>query len=141
MGPKNNPYEDGFFAILIIFPSDYPNHGPEFRFKNKIYHLRVDPKNGRICIGSINSWRACGKVKGQSYNVKRALIDIFCFFMRIVLFHHMTMRWLSNSQIIPKNFMKKQKNGQNYTHHLSSFVGFILFLTSKNYLNFMFNNF
>ena len=77
IGPKNTPYEDGLFTILIIeiilwvnkfhafissityyfsiFPSDYPNHGPEFRFKNKIYHLRVDPKNGRICIGSINS--------------------------------------------------------------------------------------
>jgi len=80
-GPRDTPYEDGIFTILITFPSDYPSHGPEFRFKNKIYHLCVDPKNGHICIASINSWRTCGKVKGgQIYNVKRALIDIFCFF-------------------------------------------------------------
>ena len=79
-GPKNTPYEGGIFTILILFPSDYPKHGPEFRFKNKIYHLCVDPKNGHICFAAINSWRSIGKVNGQIYNVKRALIDIFCFF-------------------------------------------------------------
>ena len=44
VGPKDTPYEGGIFTIIIIFPRDYPNHGPEFRFKNKIYHLCVDPK-------------------------------------------------------------------------------------------------
>ena len=80
LGPKNTPYADGIFTILIIFPFDYPNHGPEFKFRNKIYHLCVGPEDGHICFSAINEWRTCGKVKGQIYNVKRALIDIFCFF-------------------------------------------------------------
>ena len=80
IGPKNTPYENGIFTILITFPGDYPNHGPEFRFKNKIYHLGVNPENGDMCIAAINSWRISGYIKEQSYNVKRAIIDIFCFF-------------------------------------------------------------
>ena len=84
-GPKNTPYEGGLFFISIIFPEDYPTHGPEFKFLNKIYHLNVDWKNdlGHICINSINSWRTSGKVIGRPvYTVKQALLDIFCLFFK-----------------------------------------------------------
>ena len=84
-GPKNTPYEGGLFFISITFPEDYPNHGPEFKFKNQIYHLNVDWKNdkGHICINSINSWRTSGKVIGRPvYTVKQALFDIFCLFYK-----------------------------------------------------------
>ncbi len=54
IGPENTPYEGGLFTLLAIFPIDYPNHGPEFKFLNKIYHLNVESKNsdyfGHICI-------------------------------------------------------------------------------------------
>ena len=82
-GPTKTPYENGFFTIIILFPKDYPNHGPEFKFKNKIYHLNVDFKNdfGHICINSLNEWRLTGRVTGKPYyNVKQALFDIFCLF-------------------------------------------------------------
>ena len=88
LGPKNTPYENGLFIISIIFPNDYPNHGPEFKFKNKIYHLNVvcdeNKKDfGHICINSINSWRLSGKVNGKpGYAVKQALLDIFCLFYK-----------------------------------------------------------
>ena len=85
VGPKNTPYEGGLFTISITFPEDYPNHGPEFKFLNKIYHLNVDfDKNiGHICINSINEWRVTGKVSGKPiYTVKQALFDIFCLFFR-----------------------------------------------------------
>ena len=84
VGPRNTPYEGGLFTIYAFFPSDYPNHGPEFKFKNKIYHLNVDnsPKDfGHICINSINEWRIAGKVKNLPfYTMKQALFDIFCLF-------------------------------------------------------------
>ena len=85
VGPKNTPYDGGLFTLTIAFPQDYPNHGPEFKFKNKIYHLNVDFKEdyGHICINSINEWRLTGKVKGREfYNVKQALLDIFCLFYK-----------------------------------------------------------
>ena len=83
MGPKNTPYDGGLFTITITFPQDYPNHGPEFKFKNRIYHLNVDFQKdfGHICINSINEWRTTGKVTGKPiYTVKQALFDIFCLF-------------------------------------------------------------
>jgi len=83
MGPKNTPYDGGLFTITITFPPDYPNHGPEFKFKNRIYHLNVDFQKdfGHICINSINEWRTTGKVTGKPiYTVKQALFDIFCLF-------------------------------------------------------------
>jgi len=83
MGPKNTPYDGGLFTIAINFPPDYPNHGPEFKFKNRIYHLNVDFQRdlGHICINSINEWRTTGKVTSKPiYTVKQALFDIFCLF-------------------------------------------------------------
>ena len=83
MGPKNTPYDGGLFTIGITFPPDYPLHGPEFKFKNKIYHLNVDFQNdfGHICINSLNEWRTTGKVTNKpNYTVKQALFDIFCLF-------------------------------------------------------------
>ena len=83
VGPKNTPYEGGLFTISVTFPQDYPNHGPEFKFKNKIYHLNVDFKNdfGHICINNLNNWKISGKVKDYPfYTIKQALFDIFCLF-------------------------------------------------------------
>ena len=85
VGPVNTPYNGGLFTLFIIFPNDYPNHGPEFRFKNKMYHLNVvsdESSNefGHICVNSINEWRVTGRVKGGFYTIKQALFDIFCLF-------------------------------------------------------------
>ena len=84
-GPKNTPYEDGIFQLLVIFPLDYPLHGPEFKFLNKIIHLNVDQRLerdfGHISLNYLNEWRVTGKVfKKKFYNVKCALFDIFCLF-------------------------------------------------------------
>ena len=83
VGPTNTPYAGGLYTIFATFPPDYPAHGPEFKFMNKIYHLNVDFKNdlGHICLSSINSWRTSGKVKDLPfYTMKQALFDIFCLF-------------------------------------------------------------
>ena len=83
LGPKYTPYEGGIFTIKITFPEDYPNHGPDFKFINKIYHLNVDYRNdlGHISLSTLNYWRVSGKVYNlPTYNVKHALFDIFCLF-------------------------------------------------------------
>ena len=83
LGPGGTPYENGLFTILVNFPQDYPNHGPEFKFMSKIYHLNVDCERdfGHICISKLNDWRIRGKVKDLPfYTVKQALLDIFCLF-------------------------------------------------------------
>ena len=85
VGPRTTPYEGGLFTIIITFPPNYPSLGPEFKFKNKIYHLNVDCSEngdfGHICINSLNEWKTTGKVTDKpGYAVKQALFDIFCLF-------------------------------------------------------------
>ena len=80
LGAKDTPYAGGLYTIFATFPPDYPAHGPEFKFMNKIYHLNVDFKNdlGHICLSSINSWRTSGKVKdlpGVRYHTVRGTLD------------------------------------------------------------------
>ena len=84
-GPDGTPYEGGIFTIRITFPCNYPKAGPEFRFRNNIYHLNVDftdqNKLGHICLNYLNEWETTGKVVDKPcYGVKQALIDIFCLF-------------------------------------------------------------
>ena len=82
-GPKETPYENGIFTIIISFPPDYPRKGPEFKFLNKSYHLNVDFKNnlGHISLNHLNEWATSGKVRVfPTYGIKQALFDIFCLF-------------------------------------------------------------
>ena len=85
IGPKKTPYEGGLFTIRISFPFDYPSHGPDFRFLNRVYHLNVDneckARLGHISLNFLNEWEATGKVNEKPvYGVKQALFDIFCLF-------------------------------------------------------------
>ena len=84
-GPKDTPYANGIFLLKIYFPHDYPHHGPDFRFVNKIYHLNVDFRNmdtlGHISCNHLNEWHTTGKVHDwPEYGIKQALFDIFCLF-------------------------------------------------------------
>ena len=90
-GPIGTPYEDGFFTLKVSFPSDFPKHGPEFKFMNKIYHLNVGNENtdekekncGHICHPHLNEWRSTGKVHNYSkYNVREAIYDIYDLFYK-----------------------------------------------------------
>ena len=114
VGPANTPYEDGLFTLNIIFPNDYPSHGPEFRFKNKMYHLNVnskenDPEFGHVCLSSVNSWRVSGQVKGSFYTVKQALFDIFCIIKELMLL--LMSKWQNYFWKILKLLIMKQKDG------------------------------
>ena len=83
VGPFNTPYKSGVFIIKISFTNDYPNHGPLFRFMNKIYHLNVNPEDGMISLNYLNEWHLTGKVTGKSvYTIKQALFDIFYLFYK-----------------------------------------------------------
>ena len=55
LGPQDTPYANGLFYLTADFPDDYPNHGPEVKFKNKMYHLNVS-NNGHVCISTLNKW-------------------------------------------------------------------------------------
>lgn len=48
-GPKDCPYEGGFFKLQLFLPADYPMTAPKCLFITKIYHPNID-NIGRICL-------------------------------------------------------------------------------------------
>ena len=82
LGPKNTPYDGGFFILSIEYGLDYPNHGAQIKFKNKIFHPTInlgensENLKGLICNPSLNSWKEKGKVDGKPFNLKKAIFEI-----------------------------------------------------------------
>ena len=57
IGPTDTPSAGGMFFLTADFPETYPKDKPEVKFTNKIYHLNVSPRNGHICISTLNQWK------------------------------------------------------------------------------------
>ena len=53
-GPKDTPYENGIFNILLCFDSDYPKCPPSVKFLNSIFHPNIY-RDGKICVDILQS--------------------------------------------------------------------------------------
>ena len=79
LGPNDSPYKGGYFQILIKFPIDFPQNGPEIIFNTPIFHLNVNPvktKNeqlGHCCISTINFWN-------PETSIEDILVSVFGLF-------------------------------------------------------------
>ena len=74
VGPKNTIFKEGFFSLTINFPKDFPNHKPEVRFVNKMYHLQVSPTTGHMDAGFLNKWKT-------DTTITELLVGIYLFFI------------------------------------------------------------
>ena len=81
-GLPYTPYFGGKFYLKAIFPYDFPESKPEFRFITPFYHInvnntcnygeKIDPL-GHICIAKVNCWR-------PGIKIKDIIIDISTYF-------------------------------------------------------------
>ena len=56
-GPKESPFQDGSYEVLIKVPSDYPISAPKANFLTKVFHPNVEFKTGEICLDILkNRW-------------------------------------------------------------------------------------
>lgn len=53
IGPQDTPYESGIFKAEMIFPLNYPEAPPTFRFISKMWHPNIDSK-GNVCISILH---------------------------------------------------------------------------------------
>jgi ubiquitin-protein ligase len=59
IGPKDTPYQHGFYLFKFIFPQDYPYSPPKVLFDTGNNIVRFHPnlyKNRKVCISIINTW-------------------------------------------------------------------------------------
>mmetsp|Transcript_56951 Transcript_56951/g.65245 ORF Transcript_56951/g.65245 Transcript_56951/m.65245 type:complete len:194 (-) Transcript_56951:120-701(-) len=56
-GPKDTPYEGGYFQVDIQLPVDYPYKPPKMKFDTKIWHPNISSQTGAICLDILkNEW-------------------------------------------------------------------------------------
>lgn len=53
IGPKDTPYESGIYKAEMIFPLDYPDAPPTFRFITPMWHPNID-RDGNVCISILH---------------------------------------------------------------------------------------
>lgn len=58
-GPKDTPYEGGFFLFSLKFPEDYPLKPPSAQLKTLSPGVRFNPnlyEEGKVCLSIIGTW-------------------------------------------------------------------------------------
>jgi len=71
IGPKDTPYENGYYFFEFVFPENYPFSPPKVKFYTYDGHTRFNPNlyiNGYVCLSILNTWEgekwsACQSIK------------------------------------------------------------------------------
>ena len=103
-GPDNTPYQNGVYYLTIEFPENYPSKKPEIRFKNKIYHLNVSPRNGHIDL--YDTWDSF-----SSITTAEIFVGIYLFFIYQNPNSPYSGQMAGNLSLIEENLIEKQRNG------------------------------
>lgn len=59
VGPKNTPYENGYYFFDFSFPINYPFSPPIVKYHTNDGYTRFNPnlyKSGKVCVSILNTW-------------------------------------------------------------------------------------
>jgi ubiquitin-protein ligase len=76
-GPKDTPYEHGFYLFEFIFPPDYPLSPPKVIFSTGDGRTRLNPNlyvDGKVCLSILNTWE--GEKWTSCQTIRSVLIAI-----------------------------------------------------------------
>lgn len=63
IGPKDTPYEYGYYLFRLRFPSNYPLEPPKVTFMTQGNNIRFNPNlytNGKVCLSILGTWEGPG---------------------------------------------------------------------------------
>ena len=63
IGPKDTPYENGFYFFRLTFPPNYPWSPPNVIYYTQGQNIRFNPNlyvNGKVCVSILNTWSGPG---------------------------------------------------------------------------------
>jgi ubiquitin-conjugating enzyme E2 Z len=83
IGPRDTPYENGFYLFKFKFPCDYPHTPPTVEFCTGDGNTRFNPnlyRTGKVCLSILNTWKgdqwsACQTVSSILLSICTILID------------------------------------------------------------------
>ena len=81
VGPKNTPYENGYYFFNIKYPSNYPHSPPLFKFITNDGFTRFNPNlytSGKVCLSILNTWS--GEQWSACQSITSILLSLFTFF-------------------------------------------------------------
>ena len=88
IGPKNTPYENGFYLFKFEFPDTYPYNPPKLTFLNQYNNIRFHPnlyRNGKVCISILNTWQ--GEKWSSCQTIKSVLLTLCMILTEDPLLH------------------------------------------------------
>jgi ubiquitin-conjugating enzyme E2 Z len=80
IGPKDTPYENGFFFFYFVLPETYPFDPPKVHFKTIHSSIRFNPNlyvEGKVCLSIINTWH--GPSWTSACSIHSVIISIQAF--------------------------------------------------------------
>jgi ubiquitin-conjugating enzyme E2 Z len=69
IGPKDTPYENGFYFFEFLYPFNYPYSPPVVKYHTNGDNIRFNPnlyQNGKVCVSILNTWSGPGWTSSQT---------------------------------------------------------------------------
>ena len=77
IGPKDTPYENGYYLFHFKYPKNYPYSPPKVTYHTNNGVTRFNPnlyRNGKVCISILNTWK--GEQWTSCQNIRSVLLTL-----------------------------------------------------------------
>ena len=129
IGPKDTPYENGYYLFEFIYPQNYPFSPPKVKFHTYDGFTRFNPNlyiNGFVCLSILNTWEgekwsACQGIRSILLTLSTILNDTPLLNEPGITINHKDYS-IYNDMITYKNIEISilkylEKNNLNYSFH------------------------
>lgn len=85
IGPKDTPYEGGFYFFEFNIPQTYPIDPPKTKYRTQFNNIRFNPNlytNGTVCLSILNTWN------GPSWTPCNTLTSLLMSILGLVFVKH-----------------------------------------------------